>query len=125
MSRAAGSVRGMAPRFALCAWKMEMSGTVTARAECDEILFGVISEPATGVDVVDLKNARRSAILAAPSVARARLAGKPAIGVGFKAQSRLFPFESVQGRSSPSRRTAVDAPWAERLAETIFWRGAP
>jgi len=26
---------------------MEMSGTVTARAECDEILFGIISEPAT------------------------------------------------------------------------------
>jgi hypothetical protein len=47
MSRAAGSVRGMAPRFALWAWTMEMSGTVTARAECDEILFGIISEPAT------------------------------------------------------------------------------
>jgi hypothetical protein len=69
MSRAAGSVRRMAPRFALCAWKMEMSGTVTARAECDEILLGIISEPATGVDVVDLKISQRAVVLAAASIA--------------------------------------------------------
>ena len=56
--------------------------------------------------MVDLKLPRRAAILAAPPVAREHLAGEPAIGVGFKARSRPFRFEPVQGSPSPCRATA-------------------
>src|ERR1700733_13499715 len=67
---------------------------------------------------MDLKLTRRAAILAAPPVAREHLAGEPAIGVGFKAQSRPLRFEPDQGYSSQSRVIAAAAPREERrLAE--------
>ena len=37
---------------------MEMPSSVTARAERNEILFNIISQPAAGAEVVDLKPAR-------------------------------------------------------------------
>jgi hypothetical protein len=64
-----------------------MSFSVTARTKGNEILFGIISQPAARADVVDLKISRRAAIPAAPPIARQHLAGELAIGVGFKAQS--------------------------------------
>ena len=76
---------------------MKMSRSVTVRAQRDEILFGVIPQAAARAEVVDLKILRCAAILAAPPIAREHLAGELAIRVGFKAQSRPFRFESVQG----------------------------
>ena len=64
--------------------EIKMSGSVTARAERNEILFGVVSQPAARADVVDLKIARCAAVLAAPSIAREHLAGELAIRFGFK-----------------------------------------
>jgi len=61
-----------------------MSRSVTARAERNEVLFGIISHSAAGTDVVDLKISRRTAILAAPPIAREHLAAKLAIRGGFK-----------------------------------------
>jgi hypothetical protein len=52
---------------------MKMSSSVTGRAERDEILFGIIPQPAAGVEVVDLKISRYSAFLAAPPIAREHL----------------------------------------------------
>jgi hypothetical protein len=73
-----------------------MSGPVTTYAERDEIFFDVISKLAARAEVMNLKISRRATILAAPPVAREHLSREPAIGVGFKAQPRLFPFELVQ-----------------------------
>lgn len=61
-----------------------MSRVVTVRAEREEILFGVVSQPAARLDVVHLKILRCAAILAAPSIAREHLAGEFAIRVGVK-----------------------------------------
>jgi len=57
---------------------------VTARAERDEILLGVIPQPAARAEVVDLKILRRATILTAPPVAREHLAAELAIGLEFK-----------------------------------------
>jgi hypothetical protein len=57
---------------------------VTAGAERNEILFGVISQPAARAEVVDLKILRCAAVLAAPSVACEHRAGALPIGFGFK-----------------------------------------
>jgi hypothetical protein len=55
---------------------MKMSGSVTAGAQRDEILFGIISELGARSDVVeDLKISCCAAILAAPSTAYEHLAG--------------------------------------------------
>ena len=48
---------------------------MTARAERNEILFGIIPQPAARAEVVDLKILRRAAILAATPFAREHLAG--------------------------------------------------
>jgi hypothetical protein len=61
-----------------------MFDTVTTRAERNEILFGIVSLPASRANVVNLKIARCAAILATPPVAREHLAGELAIRVGFK-----------------------------------------
>jgi len=63
---------------------MEMPGSVTAGAESNQILFGIIAQPAAGTDVVNLKIARRTAILAAPPIAREHLAREQAVRFGFK-----------------------------------------
>ena len=93
---------------------MKMSGSVTARAERNEILFDIVSQPAARAEVVDLKILRCAAVLAAPPIAREHLAGELAIRLGFKPQSRPLPFEPVQGCSSPCPATAVSAPREER-----------
>ena len=67
---------------------MEMPGSVTAGADCDQVFFGIISKPAAGAEVMDLKISRRAAVLAAPPITREHLAGEPAIRFGFEAQSR-------------------------------------
>jgi len=46
-----------------------MSASVTARAERDEILFGIISQVVTPADVADLKILRGAAVLAALPIA--------------------------------------------------------
>jgi len=66
---------------------MKMPGSVTACAQRDEIFFGIVSQPAAGAEVVNLKILRCAAVLAAPPVAREHLAGELAIRFGFKPQS--------------------------------------
>ena len=61
-----------------------MSSSVTARAQRDEILFGVIPQPAARAEVVDLRIPSRAAVLAVPLVARGHSTGDLAIRVGFK-----------------------------------------
>jgi hypothetical protein len=56
-----------------------VSGSVTVRAKRNEILFGIMAQLAPRADVVNLKIARRAAILAAPSIASEHLAGELAI----------------------------------------------
>ena len=63
---------------------MKMPSSVTARAERDEILLGVIPQSAARAEVVNLKILCYSAILAAPPIAREHRAGELAIGLGFK-----------------------------------------
>jgi hypothetical protein len=63
---------------------MKMSGSVAGRAQRNEILFGVVSQPSARTDVVHLKIARCPAVLAAPPIAREHLADELAIRVGFK-----------------------------------------
>jgi hypothetical protein len=63
---------------------MDMSGSVTARAERNEVFFGIISELAAWADVVDLKISRCAAILTAPPIASKHLAREMAIRLGFK-----------------------------------------
>ena len=72
-----------------------MSGSVTARAESNGILFDIISQPAAPAEVADLKILRCAAVLAVPPVAREHLAGELAIRLGFKPQSWPLPFEPV------------------------------
>ena len=86
-------------RFAQCCIAMKMSGSVTARAERDEILFGIITQPAARADVVYLEIVRPATILAAPPIAREKFAGEVAVGLGIKPQSRRLPFGSIQGCS--------------------------
>jgi hypothetical protein len=62
---------------------MKMSGSVTARAERDEIRVGVIPQPAAGADVVYVKILRCAAILAAPPITREYRAGELAVGLRF------------------------------------------
>jgi hypothetical protein len=62
-------------QFPLLFLAMQMSGSVTARAKGNEVFFGIVTEPATRSDVVDLKIPRRAAILAAPSIAHEHLVG--------------------------------------------------
>jgi len=88
---------------------MNMSGPVTARAERNEILFGIVSQPAARAKVVDLEVLRCAAVLAAPPIAREHLAGELAIRLGFKAQSWPLLYELVQSCSSSSRTVAVSA----------------
>jgi len=79
---------------------MTMSRSVTIRAQGDEILFRIISQPAARAEVVNLKILRRAAILAAPSIAREHLPGELAVRVGLKPKSQRLPFGSAQGRFS-------------------------
>jgi hypothetical protein len=57
---------------------------VTVRAERNEILFGIVSQPAAWAEVMDLKILCRAAILAAPTIAREHLAGELAVSFGLK-----------------------------------------
>lgn len=57
---------------------------MTVHAQHNEILFGVVSQPAARAKVVDLKILRHAAVLAAPPIVREHLAGEPAVGLGFK-----------------------------------------
>lgn len=91
-----------------------MSGSVTICTKRNEILICIITELSARPNVVDLEISRRAAILAAPPVACEHLSGRLAIGVGFKAQSWPFPFELIQGCSSPSRATRAASPREER-----------
>jgi len=93
---------------------MRMSSSVTAHAERNEILFDVVSQPAAGSEVVDLKISRLAAVLAAPAIAREHRAGELAIGLGIKPQPRPFPPERVQWCSSLRPTIAASAPREER-----------
>jgi hypothetical protein len=64
--------------------------------------------------MVNLEILSGAAILAAPPIAREHGTGELAIGLGFKPQSRLLPFEPVQDCSSPGPATSVSAPREER-----------
>ena len=101
-------------RLVLRCLAMKMPGSVTARAECNEILFGVIPQSATRAEVVDLKILCGAAVLAAPPIAREHLAGELAIRFGFKPQSRRLPFGSVQGCFSQCPANEVALPREER-----------
>jgi len=76
--------RSVAPRFARLCLAITMSGSVTPRAQRNEILFHIIPQPAARAEVVDLKILCRAAVLAAPPIAREHRAGELAIGLGFK-----------------------------------------
>lgn len=90
-----------------------MSSPVTVRAECDQVLFGIISHLATRADVMDLKILSDAAILAAPPIAREHRAGEFAIRVGVKPESRSLPSELGHSRSSLARAIAAFAPRRE------------
>ena len=91
-----------------------MSGSVTARAQRDEIFLNIVSQPAPRAEVVDLKILRCAAILAPPPIAREHGTGELVIGLRFKPQPRPLPFESVQDCSSTCPATAASAPREER-----------
>jgi len=61
-------------RLVLRCLAMMMPGSVTARAECNEILFDIVSQSATRAEVVHLKILRRAAVLAAPPIAHQHFA---------------------------------------------------
>jgi len=63
---------------------MSMSGSVTACADGNQILFDIIPEAAARAKVVNLKILSRAAVLAAPSVACEHDSEEPAVGLGFK-----------------------------------------
>jgi len=63
---------------------VKMLGSVTGCAEGNEILFGIIPQPAARAEVVDLKILCCATILAAPPVAREHLTGELAVRFGFK-----------------------------------------
>ena len=64
--------------------EIKMSSSVAGRAQRNEILFGVVSQPSARTDVVRLQIARCPAVLAAPAIAREHLADELAIHIGFK-----------------------------------------
>ena len=49
---------------------MEMSSSVTVRAQRNQILFGIIPQPAARAEVVDLKISRYAAVLATAHIVR-------------------------------------------------------
>ena len=57
---------------------------MTARAERDEILLGVIPQSAARAEVVNLKILWCAAVLAAPPIARENFAGELAVGFRLK-----------------------------------------
>ncbi len=57
---------------------------MTARAQRNEILFGIISELAARAEVMNLKILCCAAVLAAPSVACEHLMGELAVSLGLK-----------------------------------------
>jgi hypothetical protein len=63
---------------------MKMSGSMTARAQRNEILFDIIPQPAARAEMVDLKILYCAAVLAAPAIACEYRAGELAILFGFK-----------------------------------------
>ncbi len=64
--------------------EMKVTGSVTVRAERNEIFLGIVAQPAARADVMNLQILRSAAILASPSVAREHLARELAIRVRFK-----------------------------------------
>ncbi len=64
----------------------EMECLMTAAAEGDEVLFGVVSESASWVDVVDLEVGRTAAVLAAPAIALQHLLAKSTVGLRVEAK---------------------------------------
>ncbi len=59
---------------------------MTPGAERDEVLFGVVSQSASWVDVVDLEVGRAATGLAAPAIALQYLLAKSTVGLGVEAQ---------------------------------------
>ncbi len=53
---------------------------VASGAEGDEVWLGVVAQPASGVDVVDLEVGRSAAVLAAPAVPLQHLLAQLTIG---------------------------------------------
>ena len=59
---------------------------MTAGAEGDEVLLGIVAQSAPGVDVVDLKFGHPAAVLAAPAISLQHLLAELAIRVRVEAQ---------------------------------------
>ena len=54
---------------------------VTPGTESDQVLFGIVSQPAAQVDVVDLEVGAPAAVLAAPAIALQHLLAQLTIGL--------------------------------------------
>ncbi len=67
----------------------EMESLMTAAAEGDEVLFGVVPESASWMDVVNLEVCAPTAVLAAPPVARQDLLAQLTIGLRVEAEPGL------------------------------------
>jgi len=72
----------------------EMECLMTAAAEGDEVLFGVVSESASWLNVVNLKVGRPAAVLAAPAIALQHLLAKSTVGLRVEAK-RGPPWEQA------------------------------
>ncbi len=59
---------------------------VASGAEGDEVWLGVVAQPASGVDVVDLEVGRSAAVLAAPAVPLQHLLAQLTIGFWVEAE---------------------------------------
>jgi hypothetical protein len=57
---------------------------VTPGAERNQILFGIISQPAARTDVVNLEILSCAAVLASPTIARQHFARELAVRIRFK-----------------------------------------
>ena len=57
---------------------------VTARAERNQIVFGIVSQASARTDVVNLEIPSCAAVLTAPAVAREHFASELAIRIAFK-----------------------------------------
>ncbi len=60
---------------------------MTPGAERDEVLFGVVSQSASWLNVVNLKVGRPAAVLAAPAIALQHLLAKSMVGLGVEAEA--------------------------------------
>ena len=65
---------------------MQMPISVAGGAERDEVLFGIGSQPAPGVDVMNLEVGRAAAVLAAPAIPLQHLLAQLTIGLQVEAE---------------------------------------